>query len=138
MMGMKQGPNVRKLIVHKMSLLMIPPGSKEPFATALDALTKPGNIGDTARDATAWVEQAIAVVKTAPDNPYGDDDEAIAGAILEGIEAKKREKRVPGPASLPLPKCGRCRHPYDFHQTHGGRCVAGGCECLSYLFPEVA
>jgi hypothetical protein len=121
MMGMKQGPNVRKLIVHKMSLLMIPPGSKEP-----------------ARDATAWVEQAIAVVKTAPDNPYGDDDEAIAGAILEGIEAKKREKRVPGPASLPLPKCGRCRHPYDFHQTHGGRCVAGGCECLSYLFPEVA
>ncbi len=42
-----------------------------------------------AREATVWVEAAIAVVKTAPDNPYRSDEE-IAGAILKGIEEKQK------------------------------------------------
>lgn len=84
------GPNVKKLIVHKMSLLMVPPGCGNGLQTALAALTKPGNLVAVAREATQWVEAAIAVVKTAPDNPYGDDDEAIAETILQGVENKKR------------------------------------------------
>jgi hypothetical protein len=36
---------------------------------------------------------ARPLVKAAPDNPYGDDDEAIAGAILAGIEERKRAAR---------------------------------------------
>jgi hypothetical protein len=42
-----------------------------------------------AREATAWVEQALAAVKSARDNPYGDDDEAIAGEILRQVEARQ-------------------------------------------------
>jgi hypothetical protein len=42
-----------------------------------------------AREAEAWVEQALAAVKAAPGNPYGNDDEAIAGEILSQIEARK-------------------------------------------------
>lgn len=86
-----QGPNVRKLIAHKMSLLMVPAGGG--LATALQALTKPGNLAAVAKEATAWVEAAIAVVKTAPDNPYGEDDEAIAGAILKGIADRSNPRR---------------------------------------------
>lgn len=90
---MIQTPNIKKLIVHKMSLLMIsvdtPAG--QGLATGIAALTKPGNIGDKAREATAWVEAAIALVKTSPDNPYTSDEE-IAGAILKGIEEKKRQR----------------------------------------------
>jgi hypothetical protein len=39
------------------------------------------------------VEQAIAVVKTAPDNPFGDD-EAIAGEILRRVDEKKQATRT--------------------------------------------
>jgi hypothetical protein len=88
-----QGPNVKRLIAHKMSLLMIPPGSgKNALATGIAALMAPGNVGKVAREATAWVEAAIAVVKTAPDNPYGNDDEAIAGELLAEVEKRQQAK----------------------------------------------
>ena len=87
-----QGPNVKKLICHKMALLMVPNGAG--CADGLRELAAPGNIGKRAHEATEWVEQAIAVVKTAPDNPYRDADEAIAGEILRQIEEKKRQRRA--------------------------------------------
>jgi hypothetical protein len=77
---MIQGPNVRKLIAHKMSLLMVPKGAG--LAGALKSMVTPGAIGNFAREATQWVETALAAVKAAPGNPYGDDDEAIAVEIL--------------------------------------------------------
>ncbi len=82
-----QGPNVKKLIVHKMSLLMVPPGGN--LGTAIDALRKPGNVVAVAREATAWVEAAIAAVKAAPGSTW-TDDEAIAGEILRQVELKKK------------------------------------------------
>lgn len=87
---MSQGPNIRKLIAHKMSLLLIPPGSsKDAMATGITGLMKPGNVSQIAREATAWVEAAVAAVKAAPANPYGED-EAIAAEILRQIEAKRK------------------------------------------------
>ena len=83
---MKQGPNVKKLIARKMSKDMVPDGGG--LRDAVKALRTPGNLSKVAQEATKWVEAAIAVVKTAPDNPYGDDNEAIAGAVLEGLEVK--------------------------------------------------
>ncbi len=55
-------------------------------------LSAPGNIGKRARQATAWVEAAIAAVKNAPgENPYrAMSDEDVAGALLKEIENKKR------------------------------------------------
>ena len=85
----KQGPNVKKLIIHKMSLLMIPPGTKNGLVTGIEAIRKPGNLVSVAREATKWVEEALALVKAAPDNPWGEDDEAIAGVILEEVNKKQ-------------------------------------------------
>ena len=77
------GPNVKKLIVRRMSSQMIPRGGD--VLDGFNALMS-GDLPALARKAATWVEEAIAVVKTAPDNPYGDDDEAIALAILEKLQ----------------------------------------------------
>ena len=76
------GPCVKKLIARRMARQMIP-DSGGPL-DGFNALTS-GNLGGFAKEATTWVEEAIAVVKTSHDNPYGDDDEAIAQAILSNI-----------------------------------------------------
>jgi hypothetical protein len=85
---MKQGPNVKRLIVHKMTLDAVPAGGG--ISTAITFLTNPKGIGESARKATEWVDAAIAAVKAAPDNPYGDDDEAIAAEILRQVDLRKR------------------------------------------------
>lgn len=89
----KIGPNVKRLIVRKMSLLAIPVGSgKDSFNLGVEVLTNRGKFASIAAEASDWVQKAIAVMKTAPDNPYGDDDEAIAGALLKGIEEREKSK----------------------------------------------
>jgi hypothetical protein len=85
---MIQGPNVKKLIVRKMALLIVPRGSNTGLGDVVDVL-KGGRLGDVAREATDWVEAALRAVKSASGNPYGDDDEAIAGEILRGIDKKR-------------------------------------------------
>lgn len=90
-----QGPNVKRLIAHKMALLLVPKGGG--LTGAIQELVTPGNIGKRAQEATAWVTEAIAAVKDAPNNPYGDDDEAIAGEILRLID----ERRGRGKANVP-------------------------------------
>jgi len=76
------GPNEKKLITRRMAQIMIPPNGD-----ALDGFNAlvHGNLPDIAREAIAWVRDAIETVKTAPDNPYQTDEE-IAGAILERIK----------------------------------------------------
>lgn len=88
------GPNVRRLIARKMAILAIPVGSgKESFSRGLDVIANRGKFSSLAAQASDWVQRAIETMKTAPDNPYGDDDEAIAGAILEGIEEREKEMK---------------------------------------------
>lgn len=86
-MGKVIGPNVRKLICHRMSSIIVPPngGPKDVF----EAITTPNRLTQVARESTEWVEQAFAAVKSAPNNPFGNDDEAIAGEILRRIEERK-------------------------------------------------
>jgi hypothetical protein len=77
------GPNVKKLIAHKMSLDAIPPGGG--IADGVSFLLS-GKLGESAKAASEWVRRAIATVKAAPDNPFGDDDEAIAAELLRRID----------------------------------------------------
>ena len=58
-------------------------------------LKDPQRITETAKDATAWVNEAIELVRNAAEpNPWKmADDEEIAGAILEKIEATKTDKQ---------------------------------------------
>ena len=85
------GPNVKRLIAHKMALLAIPINTPPGMGMVLGmvALSNPTMRAAHAREATTWCLGAIDAVKAAPDNPYGEDDEQIAGVILDGIAARK-------------------------------------------------
>ena len=82
----EQGPNVKRLIIRTMSTLMIPSGGG--VVDGLRALSSSESVGKYAKEATKWVEDALMAVKTAPDNSYGNDDEAIAAEILRQIEER--------------------------------------------------
>lgn len=89
---MKQGPNVRKLIAKRVSVLAIPSSlsTRDAFEAGFSFLIDKNKIIDATRKATTEIEQAIAAVKSAPDNQLGDDDEAIAGEILRQIDERDR------------------------------------------------
>jgi hypothetical protein len=84
-----QGPNVKKLIAHKMSLDTVPRGGG--FKDAVAFLSDPKGITSAARSATVWVEAALAAVRAAPDCRPGITDEEIAADILARIEAKLKQ-----------------------------------------------
>lgn len=88
-----QGPNVKKLIAHKMSIDAIPDGGG--FADGIAFLSDKHRIIEGAKAATRWVMEAIAVVRTAAaPNPFKNaDDETIAGEILLKVEESKKLRR---------------------------------------------
>jgi hypothetical protein len=49
------------------------------------------NMASVAREAMGEIEQMIQAVKSAPDNPYGDDDEVIVGEILRQYDERKQK-----------------------------------------------
>ena len=79
-------PNVKALAIMRASVIAIPAGSglEAGIATILE-----GRLGETMRQGIEWAEKAIALVKTAPDNPYGDDNEAIAGHLLKLAQERR-------------------------------------------------
>ncbi len=81
------GPNAKRLVAHKMALDAVPNGGG--MLDALTFLLTPGCLASSARDAAAWVCAALDAVKSAPDNAFGDDDEAIAGELLRRLSAPK-------------------------------------------------
>ena len=91
--------NISKLIVTKMAHDAIP--NNGGLKDAVKFLSNRDIMLATAKNAKAFVQNAIAAIKAAPDNPYGNDDEAIAGAILAEI-AKKRTTHGQ-PATHPHP-----------------------------------
>ena len=76
----KLGPNMQSLLCRKAALDAIPSGGG--IAAGIEAITTPGKLAQLYRDALEWCDQAVAVMKSAPDNPCGNDEESIAGAIL--------------------------------------------------------
>jgi hypothetical protein len=89
--GAKMGPNVRKLHAEMLARVAIPNGGG--LADGLALFTTPGRFQEVARQAMEQVETALEAMKSAPDNPYGDDDEVIAGAMLQAIEERRQGKR---------------------------------------------
>lgn len=91
---MIQGPNVKSLIIRKMSLLMVPPGTKNALGSAIGNLSDGNRLSAIAKEATAWVEAAIAAVRSAKEpNPYKtQSDEEIAAIVLKGVEEIHRKR----------------------------------------------
>lgn len=81
---------MRRFVAHRMALLAIPPGTPNPFAAGVAVLANPGIAAKNWTEAVAWCCAAVDAVKSAPDNPFGDDDEAIAAEILRGIVERQR------------------------------------------------
>ena len=77
-------PNIKKLLIRFIAIEAIPSGGG--LADGLLFLTDAKHRKEGIERAMNALETALAIVKTSPDNPYGDDDEAIAAAILDRLE----------------------------------------------------
>ena len=84
--------SVQRLVIRKMSHDAIPDGGGLQDGIAF--LLNQDAMNEGYRRASKWVQEAIDAVKSAPDNPYGDNDEAIAEAILAKLDEKRRPRDV--------------------------------------------
>ena len=80
----KLGPNAKRLLMLFMAREAIPPGGSvvDGFHFFTDAEHRKQVTG------RAWsnFNDAVRAIRAAPDNPYGDDEEAICSAILDRID----------------------------------------------------
>jgi hypothetical protein len=91
---MTYGPNVRKLLAEFIAREAIPPGGG--FYSGITFFTDEKRRQKVLEDAEFKMNGAIKAVKAAFDNPYGNDDEAIAEAILKQIQEYRNEIRRRG------------------------------------------
>jgi len=83
------GPNVTKLITKFIARAAIPPGGG--FADGVEFFRNPERRKQALAQAEADALKAIGLIKAAPDNPVGEDDEEVAGWLLKEIK-----KHLPG------------------------------------------
>lgn len=88
------GTNTLWLIALRMSQLAIPPGTPNALAAGVHVLLDANKMMAIGKEATLWVKNAIAAVKAAPDNPYGDDDEVIATELRRQVTEREERKRA--------------------------------------------
>lgn len=84
------GPNFTKLMLRFVARLAIPKGGG--IANGLEFFQNKELRQQILKQAEIDTEKAIQLVKSAPDNSYGQDDEAIAGALLEKIKEREKTK----------------------------------------------
>lgn len=84
----KLGPNFKRLMAYKVARDALPRGGnlQDKFQAGMDTFTGPGRLAALTLAAIQWCDEAINVMRSAPDNPYGNDEETIAGAIVKELE----------------------------------------------------
>lgn len=80
------GPNAKRLLIHFIALEAVPKGGG--LGDGLNFLIDAERRQRGMEQAMSNLDAALAAVKSAPDNPYGNDDEAIAAAILKRVESE--------------------------------------------------
>ncbi len=88
----KYGPNVRILITKFIAREAVPPGGG--LASAVEFLGNPERRKQVLENAEAKAIQAIQLIKSAPDNPFGDNDEQIASELLSKIQERQLTMRA--------------------------------------------
>jgi len=90
------GPNIKRLMAHKMALDAVPHGGG--FDSALRFLSSKDNVTSSARVAAIWVRTACDVVRAALEpNPFKNStDEEIATYLLEQMALKTRDSDPQG------------------------------------------
>lgn len=99
----KYGPNVRMLITKFIAREAVPPGGG--LAAAVEFLGNPERRKQVLERAELEAIQAIQLIKSAPDNPFGDNDERIASEILDQIQKRQLTRRAPDGAV----RCAKCK-----------------------------
>jgi hypothetical protein len=84
----KLGPYARDLLFKFIAVEAIPPGGG--LAAGNKFFTDADHRHQVIVRGMTNFELAIAAMRAAPDNPYGDDEEAIAAAILARIEQARQ------------------------------------------------
>jgi hypothetical protein len=84
----KYGPNVTKLIVKFIAREAIPPGGG--VADGIEFIRNSERREQVLKIAEFKAIQSLQLIKKSPDNPFGNDDEQIAGELLKMIEEKNR------------------------------------------------
>ena len=83
---------MKKFVIHLASMDSIPPGGN--VVDGVRWLASNERRSASFKKAQAKARELIDAVKSAPgDNPYGDDDESIAKAIMEKIDQRQDEQR---------------------------------------------
>jgi hypothetical protein len=82
----KHGPNVTELIIRFIAREAVPPGGG--LADGIEFFKNPERRKQILAKAESNAIAAIQLIKTAPDNSFGDDDEEIAGMLLKKIEER--------------------------------------------------
>ena len=85
------GPKVTKLILHFAAREAVPPGGGG-ITSGLEFFQNPERRKEVMAKAVIGAHMAIELIKIAPDNPYGDDDEKIAEYLLAKIEEKRNSR----------------------------------------------
>lgn len=80
-------PNIRQLLAICVARIAIPDGGG--LAAAIESLSSKERIIENSRKGLVLLNQSIEAIKAAPDNPYGEDDEVIAGVILKSLEERR-------------------------------------------------
>ena len=88
----KYGPNVTKLITKFIAREAVPPGGG--LASALEFFSNAEQRKKVLDSAEAKAIQAIQAIKSAPDNPFGEDDEKIASELLFQIQERQLTMRA--------------------------------------------
>jgi len=88
----KYGPNVTKLITKFIAREAVPPGGG--LTSGLEFFSNPERRKQVLEIAEAKAVQAIQLIKSAPDNPFGDDDERIASELLSQIQERQLTQRA--------------------------------------------
>ena len=81
------GPNLKKLMIHFMAVDAVPAGGG--LQSAVDLIMSPNGLRDSAMRSLTKALAAIDAMRAAPDNPYGNDEETIAGEFVKQIEERK-------------------------------------------------
>lgn len=78
------GPNAKKLLSRFIAREAVPPGGG--LQDSLQFFTNAEHRHRVLEVAMEKLDASIALIRQAPDNPYGEDEDAIAAGILEELE----------------------------------------------------
>jgi hypothetical protein len=87
---MNIGPNVKKLMIIKTSLVAIPKGGS--VADGVKFLSDKDGIIRTMKESYQWVKASIELIRLAKEpNPFKNaDEETIAGELVRRVEEKQK------------------------------------------------